>query len=50
MKEELKGRISDYGTQIMPGYIVGSAKRLKTVTISAITDSAVDQNAKDAME
>ena len=49
MKEELKGWISAYGEQMMPGYAVGSVKRLNTVTISAVENSAVDQNATDAM-
>ena len=49
MKEELKGWISAYGTQMVPGSAVGSAKRLKPVTISAVANSAVDQNATDDM-
>ena len=50
MKEELKGWISAYGTQMVPGSAVGSAKRLKPVTISAVANSAVDHNATDDME
>ena len=49
MKEELKIWISFYGTQMVLGYAVGSAKWLKPVTISAVENSAVDQNANDDM-
>ena len=48
-KEELKGWISAYGTQMVPLYAVGSAKRLKPVTILAVANSEVDQNSTDAM-
>ena len=49
MKEELKGWISAYGTQMVPGSTVGSAKPLKPVTISAVANYAVDPNATNAM-
>ena len=49
MKEEPKGWISSYWTQMVPVSAVGSAKRLKHVTISDIANSAVDHNTTDAM-
>ena len=49
MKEDLKGCISAYGTQMVPGYALGSAKRLDNVIILAVSNSVVDQNAIDAM-
>ena len=49
IKEELKGWISAYGTQMVPGSAVESAKWLKPVTISDVANYAVDQNATDAM-
>ena len=49
IKEDIKGWISDYGTQMVPGSTVGSANRLKPVTILDVKNSAVDQNAADAM-
>ena len=45
MKEEIKGWILAYGTQMVPGSAAGSAKRLNPVTILALAKSAVDQNA-----
>ena len=50
IKEELKGWISAYGTQIVPGSVVGSAKLLKSVTILAVANSEVDPNEIDSME
>ena len=49
MKEEIKGWISAYGTKMVPESTVGSAKRLKHVKMLAVANSAVDQNATDAM-
>ena len=49
IQEEIKWWISAYGAQMVPGSTVGSAKQLERVTISAITNSAVDQNATDSM-
>ena len=49
MKEEIKGLISSYGTRMVPGYSVGSPKRLNPVTILSVANSAVDQNSTDAM-
>ena len=34
---------------MVPGSEVGSAKRLQNVTLSAVSNSVVDQNATDAM-
>ena len=48
-KEENKGWISAYGTQMVPGSAVGSAKQSRPITISAVKNSAVDLNATDAM-
>ena len=45
MKEELKGWISAYGTQMVLGYAVCSVKQLKPLTISAVVNSVVDLNA-----
>ena len=50
MNEELKGWISAYETQMVPGSTVGSAKQLKPLTISAVTNFAVDPNTTDDME
>ena len=49
MKEELKGWISSYGTQMVPLSAVGSAKPLKPVIILAIKNSLIDQNATGAI-
>ena len=49
MKEELKGWISSYGTQMVPVSAVGSDKRLKPVRILDVANSAVDHNSTDAM-
>ena len=49
MKEEPKVWISAYGTQMVPGSAVGSAKQLKPLTILAITNFAVYLNYTDAM-
>ena len=49
MKEDIKGWISAYGTQLVPGYTVDSDKQLKPVKILVVTNSTVDQNATGAM-
>ena len=49
MKEKLKGWISAYGTQMVPGSVVGSAKQFKPVIILAVANSVVDNNATDTM-
>ena len=49
IKEEIKGWISAYGTQMVPGSAVDSSKPLKHVTISDVANSAVGQNATDSM-
>ena len=49
MKEELKGWISAYGTQMVTVSAVVGAKRLKPVIVLAVTNSAVDHNATYAM-
>ena len=49
MKEELKGWISYYGTQMVPKYTVGSTNRLNHVTVSDVANYVVDHNATDTM-
>ena len=50
MREEIKGWISSYGTQMVPGSALDSAKRLNPVTISAVAIYAIDQNATNTTE
>ena len=49
MKEELKGCVSAYGMQMVPGSAVGSSKRLKPLIILDVANYVVDLNATDAM-